>query len=360
MKKTIVIACLLLGGMLILPSLAFASLAPSRDTTLILQTVRTQHMQAIQNPTPPVATTGLYHTYAEMTSLLQNLAATYPTIMSLFSIGKTYEGRDLWMVKISDNVNAQENEPEILFMGTHHGNEKPGYEVCLYFIQYLVDHYQNDSTPEVRNVINTTQIYILPMVNPDGVEVNTRKNLEPNHGFFGLRTIVTSHGVDLNRNYGYRWFFLFLFPKIYSSSTSFFDVSEVYHGPYPFSENETQAIKHFVDTHNITLSITYHTYGQLVLYPWGYTLLPPKDKSVFVSIGENITRFDNYTLAQAIMLYPTLGDACDWMYGTHGVLAFTIELGTSYAPSDPSALRELCVTHAAVNLYVCQRAQTLK
>jgi carboxypeptidase T len=360
MKKTVIALNLLLIAILLCPTFPATVAETSQKDALVLKSVREQRLRDIQFPVHIPQTTGLYRTYAQMTSLLQNLTATYPNIMSLSSIGKTYEGRELWMVKISDNVSQQETEPEVLFMGTHHGNEKPGYEVCLYFIQYLVEHYQNTSTPEVRDIINTTQIYVLPMVNPDGVEADTRKNAEPNHGFFGFNPLVTSQGVDLNRNYGYRWYFLFLFPKLLGGSTSYFDSSEVYHGPRPFSENETQAIRQFIDTHNIMISISYHTYGQLVLYPWGYTILPPKDKSLFVSIGENITAIDNYTLEQSISLYPTVGDACDWMYGTHGVLAYTIELGTSYAPTNPATLQKICATHNLVNLYICQRAHTLQ
>jgi carboxypeptidase T len=350
---------LLFVGMLLLPSSLGMFVSTASNSTQTLQTVRAQRLKDVLNHGPVVQSTGLYHTYAEMTTLLLDLAIAYPSIMSVSSIGKTYEGRDLWMIKLSDNVHQQENEPEVLFMGAHHGNEKPSYEVCLYFIQYMVEHYDNSSTPEVRDIINKTQIYILPMVNPDGVEAGTRKNYEPNHGLFGFFPIITSHGVDLNRNYGYRWFLLFVLPQFYGGGTSFVDSSDAYHGPRPFSENETQAIEQFVDTHNISISISYHTYGDLVLYPWGYTFLPPKDKPLFVSIGENISSIDHYVVSQAIGLYPTLGDACDWQYGTHGVLAFTIELGTTYAPTDPEELNEMCVTHTAVNLYVCQRALTL-
>ena len=317
------------------------------------QGVNIQHQ--IQTTQP----TDLYHTYSEMTALLQSLAATYPDIMSVSSIGETYEGRNLWLVKISDNVNQDEQEPGVLFMGAHHGNEKSSYEVCLYFIQYMVEHYDNASTPEVRTSINATQIYLIPMVNPDGVERDMRKDREPNHGSFGFRRQVTSYGVDLNRNYGQHWLYLFLFPYIFSGSTSWVDSSDVYRGPWPFSANETKAVRQFVITHNISLSISYHSYGELVLYPWGYTTRPPKDKSLFVSIGSNISTFDKYQVEQSIRLYPTLGDSCDWMYATQRIFAFTIELGTSYAPSDPEVLQNLCVNHTIVNLYICQRAQTL-
>ncbi|MFA5102338.1 MAG: M14 family zinc carboxypeptidase, partial [Candidatus Thermoplasmatota archaeon] len=81
-----------------------------------------------------------YHTYQELTDVLHSLYVNHTDIMSLSSLGKTYEGRDLWLVKLSDNVSQEEEEePGVLFMGAHHGNEKPSYEVCLFFIQYMLE-----------------------------------------------------------------------------------------------------------------------------------------------------------------------------------------------------------------------------
>jgi carboxypeptidase T len=320
-----------------------------------LSTVRDQRLFDCQHHVP-VSPLSIYHSYAEMTSLLLNLAANHSDIMTVTSLGKTYEGRDLWLVKLSDNVTSEEREPEVLFLGSHHGNERPGYETLLYFIEYMVTYYQN--TTAVRDAIDTTQIYIIPMMNPDGVEAGTRKNLQSNHGSFGFSRTVTSIGVDLNRNYAGPWFLLFLRPFFYRS-TSYHDASDVYRGPRSFSENETRAVRQFVETHNISVSIDYHTYGELILYPWGSSRLPTKDAGVFASIGENISHLDNYTPEQSVFLYPTLGDSCDWMYATHHILAFTIELGTAYAPENPAVLHKMSVDHTKVNLYVCQRAQAL-
>ena len=339
-----------------LPSPITSSLRLSSEKDLDLKTVNKQHLNDIQNYSSIIAPSGLYHTYDEMTQNLQSLATNHSDIMSITSIGKTYEGRELWMVKLSDNVNQEENEPQILFMGAHHGNEKPSYEVLIFFIQFIVDHYEN-KTSNVQEVINNTELYILPMVNPDGVEANTRKNCAPNYGPFGLQKKVTSIGVDLNRNYNYKWFYYFLNPWRYYRATSLTDRSNVYRGESPFCENETQAIKFFIETHHIIISLSYHTSGELILYPWGYTQNPPNDKLVFVSIGENISKFNNYTLAQGIELYPTLGDFDDWGYGDHGIFSYTIELGTEQVTSDPQDLLEMCTSHVKVNLYVCQRAQ---
>jgi carboxypeptidase T len=360
MKKPLIILSVALVEMLVLPSIS-ATILPQAPSTgvLHLQMVREQRLTDRQNYLPAPLSNNLYRNYTEMTTLLESLATIYSDIMQVSSIGKTYQGRDLWMVKLSDNVAAAEPEPEVLFVGAHHGFEKPSYEVCLYFIEYMVDNYRNASTPEVGSAINTTQIYVLPMLNPDGVDAGVRKNCAPNHGFFGRNPQVTSYGVDLNRNYGYLWYRFFVLYPLYCGSTSCVDSSSGYRGPWAFSENETRALKQFVDTHDIKISISYHTYGELVLYPWGYTIKPPKDKPVFVSIGENITAIDDYYTFQSIRLYATIGDLCDWMYGTHGILAFTIEMGKSYAPDDPQVVRDLCVTHTRVNLYICQRAQTL-
>jgi len=354
--KGLVIGIIILFFGACLPSPITSSLRLSSEKDHDLKTVHKQHLNDIQNYSSIIAPSGLYHTYDEMTTLLHGLSANNSDIMSLTSIGKTYEGRDIWMVKLSGHVSEDEDEPEVLFMGAHHGNEKPSYEVLIYFIEYIVDNYEN-KTLNVNEIINKTELFVIPMVNPDGVEAGTRKNCAPNYGPFGLQEEVTSIGVDLNRNYGYRWFLFFLVPWRYYMTTSLADRSNAYRGESPFCENETQAIKTFIETHDITISLSYHTSGELVLYPWGYTTNPPKDKSVFVSIGENISKLNNYTLAQSIGLYPTIGDDCDWGYGKHGIFSYTIELGTVEATSNPQKLLEMCTAHVNVNLYVCQRAQ---
>lgn len=359
MRKITISLSIIVIGMLLVPATSSLSSGGTIHGTAMLQTVREQRLRELHNNLQVGATSELYRSYDEMTEDLQRLATNYSQIMSLTSLGKTHEGRDLWLVKISDNVSQEEDEPGVLFMGAHHGNEKPSYEVCLFFIEYLLKEYTNSSLPEVRDAVNSTQIYVIPMVNPDGVEAGTRKNRAPNHGSFGRKTEITSIGVDLNRNYGYRWFRYFLLIPFYGRATSFFDRSEAYRGTQPFSENETQAIKQFMQTHEITLSLSYHTYGGFILYPWGYTILPPKDRLIFISIGENISRINDYIWSQSVYLYPTVGDACDWMYATYGVYAFTIELGESFAPDDPVLLQEMCLNHTTVNLYVCQRAVSL-
>jgi len=306
-----------------------------------------------------------YHTYQEMTDELHTLQMNHSDIMSLTSIGKTYEGRELWMVKLSDNVNQEEDEPGVLFMGAHHGNEKPGYEVCLFFIQYMVEHYENNSVPEIRNAINTTQMYIIPMVNPDGVEADTRKNCAPNHGPFGYSKTITSYGVNLNRNYDDPWFLAYIFPVRYSLPFILPDSSFNYRGPYPFSENETKAVKNFAEGHNISISISYHSYGEFVIYPWMHTSKQTVDEPLFRSVGENITLINHYELfVKTYHLIPrnggTLGSSENWFYREKGTIAYTIELCTERTPTNPQVMYNLCMTQTTVHLYLCQRAQTIE
>jgi carboxypeptidase T len=305
-----------------------------------------------------------YHTYQELTDELNSLQANHSDIMALTSIGKTYEGRDLWMVKLSDNVDQEEIEPGVLFMGAHHGNEWPGVEICLFFIRYMVEHYDNDTVPEVRDAINTTQIFLIPMVNPDGVTVDSRKNCAPNHGPFGHSSSITSYGVNLNRNYDDPWFLAFLFPIRYYLPIILPDSSFNYRGPYPFSENETKAVKNFAEAHAISISISYHSYGEFIIYPWMHTTKQTPDEPLFRSVGENISVINDYYLYvkndRPIPLYGgTLGSSENWLYRERGTLAFTIEVGTDRRPTSPQVMYDLCMTQTTVHLYLCQRAQTI-
>jgi carboxypeptidase T len=376
---------LILGGLLVLPSFSAMNLSvdlrdvPGNDF----------HDDTFQEETRTSVSleSGIYHSYNEMTDLFIQLSEEYSDIMSLESLGVTFEGRDIWLVKLSDHVEVDEEEPEVFLIGAHHGNEKPSYEVLIYFIQHMVGNYSKPNTDDdgdgmvnedpidgvdndedglidedpsedrVREVLNSTEIYLMPMMNPDGVEAGTRKNQAPNYGPFGFQQEITSYGVDLNRNYGYRWMFLFIFPKYYLRSTHYLDSSNVYRGERPFCEEETKAIRVFVNTHDIQICLTYHTYGEWILYPWGHTTLPARDKQVFISIGEGIQAINQYVLAQSVNLYPTLGDTCDWMYGRKRIIPYTIELGQEYAPQNPEILKEMSHTHVGVNLYVCEQAQ---
>jgi len=341
-----------------------------------------------------------YYTYPEMTSLFQNLSKNHSDIMSLSSLGETYEGRDIWLVKLSDNVEVDEDEPAVLLMGAHHGNEKPSYEVLIYFINYvletyslenidndgdgqvnedIIDGFDNDndgkidedpSEERVRNVIDNTQIYLIPMVNPDGVEYNWRKNREPNYGPDGNSDEITSCGVDLNRNYGYMWNIVYLFPENYFLEYITNEETWVYRGEEPFSEKETQAVKSFVETHDISISLSYHDYGEFMLFPWMHTSRRTPHETLFRSIGENMSKINKYDLriygqyGEREYLIPryqgTPGSSENWLYGEHQILAFTMELCKHRPERYEPYVFDACWKHVGVNLYVSERAQTVE
>ena len=271
-------------------------------------------------PTDPTA--GLYHTYAEIDAELHALANSHPAIASVTSIGKSVEQRDLWAIKISDNASQDENEPVVVLFGCHHAREWISVDVPFLIAKYLVENYASDTL--VARLVNSTEIWIAPMVNPDGHQYSVtsdrlwRKNRHNNGD--------GSFGVDLNRNYSYQWG---------GPGSSGDTYSEIYRGPTPFSEPETQAVRNFLQQLSPKAMISYHSYSQLILYPWGYTSSPAPQKalmdSLAVVIAHKIMSVHgvSYTPGQASTLYLASGDTNDWLYALFGVPTYTIELRPS-------------------------------
>src|SRR5215213_2451205 len=209
-----------------------------------------------------------YHDYAEMVAELQQAAFDHPAIFSLFSVGLTYEGRTIWAGKISDNVGVDEDEPEVLFTHHQHAREHLTVEMALYTLKMLTDEYGTD--PQITSLVDGREIWIVFDMNPDGGEYDIatgtyaawRKNRQPNAGSSAI-------GTDLNRNWGYK------FGCCGGSSGT--PGSETYRGASAFSAPETGVVRDFVDSRvvggkqQITTSIDFHTYGELVLWPYGYT-----------------------------------------------------------------------------------------
>jgi len=271
---------------------------------------------------------GLYYTYAEMNSALDSLAATYPSLTRLETLGTTIEGRLIRAIKISDNAAVDEDEPEVLMMGCHHARELMSVDVPLRFAKYLLERYGTD--PLVTNLINTRELWVAPMINVDGhiyVEQNHsgssstwwRKNRRLNAG--------GSYGVDLNRNYGYNWGY----DDIGSSPNP---PSSVYRGTAAFSEPETQAVRDFCAAHRFVFSVSYHSYGELILYPWGYAPIYTSDQELFGALGDTLKQGNDYIAGCAASgaIYLTNGDSDDWLYGDRQgrdlIYAFTVELNS--------------------------------
>jgi hypothetical protein len=276
----------------------------------------------------PAADSG-YHDYAEMVAELQQAAFDHPAIVSLSSLGLAYEGRTLWVVKISDNVGVDEDEPEVLFTHHQHAREHLTVEQGLYTLQMLTDEYGVD--PRITNIVDNREIWLVFDANPDGGEfdiatgsyVSWRKNRQPNAG-------TSAVGTDLNRNWGYKW------GCCGGSSGS--PGSETYRGPAAFSAPETQVLRDFVDSRvlggvqQIRTHIDFHTYGELVMWPYGYTGvdvpsdMTQDDHDVFVAIGQAMAASNGYTPQQLYDLYVTDGTINDWLYGVHRIFTYTFEM----------------------------------
>ncbi|HIF27880.1 MAG TPA: hypothetical protein EYQ40_05020, partial [Candidatus Marinimicrobia bacterium] len=272
---------------------------------------------------------GGYYTFAEIEEHLDELYADYPELITeKVSLGQTLEGRDIWMVKVSDNPELDEDEPEMLYTGLHHAREPMSYMNLFYFMNWLTENYGID--PEATALVNSRELYFIPAVNPDGLVYN--QQIASNGGGMQRKNrretcSSTPDGIDLNRNYSYMWG--------YDNSGSSPDgCSETYRGTAPFSELETQAVQNFVEAHDFKIALNYHSYGNLFIRPFGYDpdlSLPEEDFEIFIEYGEAMTQYNGYLFGTGIETvgYTVNGEACDWMYGEHGIYAYTPEVGNN-------------------------------
>ena len=308
-------------------------------------------LQARMKEEYPVAgfefgTMGGYYTFDEVVRELDSMRLVYPTLITeKQSIGTSIQGRNLWMVKISDNPDQNEQEPDILYDGLHHAREPQSMMTILYFMYYLLENYGTDA--EVTDLVNTRELYFVPVVNPDGYVYN--QQTDPNGGGLWRKNRRNngdgSFGVDPNRNYGFQWGY-----DNFGSSP--FPSDETYRGTAPFSEPENQAIRDFCNSHNIQLCLSYHSYGDLLIYPYGYNDRVTPDSLTFIDLASNMTQFNGYdygTPGQTVG-YTVNGSSDDWMYGEQitkpKIFSMTPEVGPWFWPS-PSEIYPL----AQENLY---------
>lgn len=296
---------------------------------------------------------GPFHTYSETVAELDAVHAAYPQITAeKVSLGTSHEGREIWAIKVSDNPELQENEPEVLFDALHHAREVITVEVVLNTLNHLCRNYGTD--PDVTFLVDHRQIWFVPIVNPDGFVYNEtnwpagggmwRKNRRDNGG--------SSYGVDPNRNYPYQW------GGIGSSGNP---DSETYRGPYPASEPEVQALMGLIEAHQFVTHQSYHSYADLILIPWAYTSSHTEDDSLFRIIGNEMARDSGYDVGQAgELLYYCSGVTTDWAYGDTSekpkVLSFTTEVGGSGFWPSASELEPLVQENLYSDLYLIQTA----
>lgn len=301
-----------------------------------------------------------YHTYAETTAELRRAATDHPDLAKLSSVGRSFEGRELNLLKISDNVSADEDEPEVLLTCNQHAREHLTTEMCLHVGSRFTDRYAAD--PAIKELVDTREIYLIPNVNPDGAEFDIsggeyhawRKNRQPDAG--------GAVGTDLNRNWGYRWGCC--------GGSSANPAEETYRGASAFSAPETRAVADFVNSRvvggeqQIKAALDLHTYSELVMWPFGYTEqdtaegMTAEEARRHQDLGERMARTNGYTPQQSSDLYITDGDVSDWTWGKHKILSFTFEMypgplgGDGFYPPDEVIDRETSRNDAAIDLLV--------
>ncbi|HZM80074.1 MAG TPA: M14 family metallopeptidase, partial [Candidatus Limnocylindrales bacterium] len=294
---------------------------------------------------PPIAAEGdvgildfppadsLYHNYAETNAELLQIANDHPAIAQRFSIGTSFEGRTIYGVKISDNVAVDEDEPEVLFNANQHAREHLTTEQAFYLANLLTNSYGSDS--RITNLVNSREFWIIPMVNPDGVEYDIatgsyrswRKNRQPN---------PTAVGTDLNRNWAYQWGCC--------GGSSGTGSSETYRGTAAFSAPEAARLRDFIlsrrvnNVQQIKVSVDIHTYSELVLWPYGYKTadtgadMTVDQRNTFATIGQQMASSNAYTPEQASDLYIADGIIIDWMFFNQGITSYTFELFPTGSP----------------------------
>ena len=274
-----------------------------------------------------------FHTYAEVKAEIDATVAAHPGIARPFHIGRSYEGRKIWGIKISDNVGSNENEPEVFIHAQIHARERATNELALAIIGWLTDNYGGAGAfaERITDIVNSREIFIVPTANPDGAEFDMRGGVW--HKWRKNRQPIpdsTAIGVDLNRQFGYKW--------ACCGGSSANPGSETYRGPYAWFAPEARRFRDFVNSRvingeqQIKVMLGLHSAGRLVLWPYSYTKqdIPPEmprdDHFAFVALGKELAALNGYRPMQGSDLYIVDGDHDDWAYRRHSIFTFSFEM----------------------------------
>lgn len=294
-------------------------------------------------------------TLQELIHQLDSMALLYPTLITnkqAISSTLSIEGRSIWYVKISDNPNQDENEPEVLYSALHHAREGGSLSELIYYMWYLLENYATD--PSIQALVNNRELYFVPCLNPDGYYYNELNNPAGGGMWRKNRRLNAdnTYGVDLNRNYGFNWGFN-------NQGSSPNPASDTYRGTAPFSEPETQAMQDFCNNHQFKVALNAHTFGNFLITPWGFQVNGnTPDSSRFTEWGDYLTRENRYYHGSSMQTvnYAVNGNSDDWMYGEQiskgKIMAFTPEMG---GPGDgfwpqPNRIEDNCRSALEQNL----------
>ncbi|MCK9219262.1 MAG: immune inhibitor A [Bacteroidales bacterium] len=272
---------------------------------------------------------GGFLTLDEVNAQLDSMQLLYPGLISVKApAGNFYtiEGRPIYYVRISNNPGQLQSKPRVFYNALIHAREPMGMQQLIFYMWYLLENYNTNS--EIKYLVDNLEMYFIPVINPDGYEFNHqgfpigggqwRKNRRDNGS--GV------WGVDLNRNFGYKWGY-----DNFGSSPNSGD--ETYRGASAFSEPETQIIRDFCNEMDFRITMNYHTFSDYLLYPWCYQTIFNPDSMLQVTYARFLQRQNGFLSGMpGQVLYNTNGDAMDWEYGEQTTkpktICFTAEVGT--------------------------------
>ncbi len=273
---------------------------------------------------------GGYLTFAEVVSKLDSMRMEYPNLISeKFSLGNSVENRSMWTVRVSNSPDAPTGRTEVWFHSLIHAREPMSMEQNIYFMYWLLENYNVD--PVATYILNNRELYFTPVLNPDGYEYNHTTN--PTGGGFWRKNRKlnsgTTYGIDLNRNFG-----TYAFWNSANNGSSTDPSNDTYRGPSPFSEPETQNAMSFVNSRNFKGILSYHTYGNYLIRPWGYVDAQSPDEKIYQGFSQDMVLNDHFTLGRtnSTVGYGVRGVTDDWYYNDSAhskIIAMTPEVGTS-------------------------------
>ena len=340
-KKSLQLLIVILCGILLI--VIFTGCVREEQTSEASRETALPEIKSDQQSILPNWTDGTYHDYYDTRKMLKGFNQQYPNLVKVFSIGKSVLGKDIWCIKIT-NENYYGLKSSCLIDGCIHGCEWEGGEVCLYLTEYLLINFNANET--ITHILNTSEIYIIPLVNPDGREVDNRFN---------------ANGVDLNRNFdidfgrirggslrvgtlfGKKVFEYREFPRLHKWFPSF-PRFLLNCGRRPFSEPETQALKDLlyeIEGKHFSFYINCHTAVHNIATPWS-AFKPPfeitnEENKIFTKVREWVaenTEYEDAGLSYQGEGYAASGTATDWCFKEFNVPTFAFEiLSQDYEPS---------------------------
>ncbi|MDD4155467.1 MAG: M14 family zinc carboxypeptidase [Candidatus Cloacimonetes bacterium] len=322
-----------------------------------------------------------YHTYDEIVTTMQEYQNEYPDLCQMVELGPSqgkiyydsgnsnYEefNNTIYAMKITADVSEENDRPAYYFMGVHHAREPLSAEVCMTIMDDLLTTYINEE--DENHPINQTQVWIIPVVNPDGhnvvlsqTDVWHRKTIFDNNNNGQIDLNINSwgyniDGIDPNRNYEYMWG---------TSGVSFEFEYPTYPGTHPFAAVEVSYIKELFEEISFIAGISYHTYGNYVLYPYGYAFGKTSfNQDALADLAEqmaaitytNTQNTNNLTPMPAWELYPCSGTTDDYLYYNYSTLSYTFELATEFIPN-AQEVQMICQNNLpAANLLLSRHKQ---